>query len=279
MPPTGVTNEARVDYGIDAPGVVRNVALFGLFGIALTALGWAMPGAVGASIFITGVLMMVIGFGETAWMLYGSRRGKLHLREKLLDLVALQPSDQVLDVGCGRGLLLNGAARRLSGGKATGLDIWQKQDQSGNDPAVTLANAKAEGVEGRVEVRDGDMRQMPFPDASFDAVVSSLAIHNVPDATGREQAIREIARVVRPGGRVALLDFIHVARHANQLRELGWQDVKVSGLQFAVCPPARIVSATKPLNSGSTDWSTRSLLALCDRRPNRINPIRGRTAP
>lgn len=238
-------DQRNPDYGIDAPGVVRNLILFGLLGVALAVAGRVIRETLGLTLLITGVITAVIGFIEAGWMLYGSRIGKYRVREKLLDLVELRPTDEILDVGCGRGLVLNGAGKRLSSGHATGLDLWQKQDQSGNDPAVTLANAKAQGVAERVIVHDGDMRKMPFPDGSFDAVVSSLAIHNVPDAAGRTLAIHEIARVVKPGGRVALLDFIHVRRHADVLKDLGWQSVNVSGLQFSVFPPARIVTGTK----------------------------------
>jgi SAM-dependent methyltransferase len=241
-----MSTNPKADYGIDAPGVVRNLILLGLLGIALVVTGLTIRDYLGLTIFITGVITAIIGFGEAGWMIYGSRIGKYRVREKVLDLVELKPSDEVLDVGCGRGLVLNGAARRLTTGLATGLDLWQKQDQSGNDPEVTLANAKTEDVADRVKVQDGDMRQMPFPDASFDAVVSSLAIHNVPDAAGRVLAIHEIDRVLKPGGRAALLDFIHVRRHAEVLKNAGWQDVNVSGLQFSVFPPARIVTGTKP---------------------------------
>ena len=73
-----------------------------------------------------------------------------------------------MDVGCGRGLLLIGAAKRLTTGRAIGLDVWRRQDQAGNDPAATIANAQADGVAERVELREGDARQLPFDDQTFD---------------------------------------------------------------------------------------------------------------
>src|SRR5437660_1447109 len=80
--------------------------------------------------------------------------------------------EAVLDVGCGRGLLLNAAARRLTTGKAVGVDLWQNADLSNNRPEATLENARLEGVADRVQVKDGDARQLPFADAVFDVVVS-----------------------------------------------------------------------------------------------------------
>jgi cyclopropane fatty-acyl-phospholipid synthase-like methyltransferase len=109
-------------------------------------------------------------------MLY-DKIGKIKERERLLDLVTWEGTETVLDLGCGRGLLLVAAARRLSTGKATGLDLWQAEDLTGNQPDATMANARREGVSDRVEVTSGDMRAMPFADRSFDVVVSNVAIH------------------------------------------------------------------------------------------------------
>jgi arsenite methyltransferase len=95
-------------------------------------------------------------------MVRSSRAGKLIERDRLLDELPWRGDEWVLGVGCGRGLLLIGAAKRGTIGQAVGLDLWRKQDQAGNDPAATLANAQAEGVAERVELRDGDARQLPF---------------------------------------------------------------------------------------------------------------------
>src|SRR5204863_5674872 len=97
----------------------------------------------------------------------------------------------------------------------------------------------------RVEVHDGDMRKMFFGDASFDAVVASLSIHNIYTVEGRRQAIGEIVRVLKPGGQVALMDISHVREYADALSAAGMQDVRVSGLSFWVFPPVRTVTARK----------------------------------
>lgn len=103
--------------------------------------------------------------------------------------------------------MLIGAAKRLTTGHATGIDIWQDVDQANNSVAATLRNAELEGVS--VDVRDGDARQIPFGDATFDVVVSSLALHNIDNAKEREQALGEIARVLKPGGHAAIFDIRH----------------------------------------------------------------------
>jgi ubiquinone/menaquinone biosynthesis C-methylase UbiE len=83
-----------------------------------------------------------------------------------------------------------------------------------------------------VEVQDGDARNLPFPDASFDVVVSALVLHNIPGQEGRQQAAREMARVLQPGGQVALLGIKHTSECVRVLRESGLGDAKRSAAGF-----------------------------------------------
>jgi ubiquinone/menaquinone biosynthesis C-methylase UbiE len=109
-----------------------------------------------------------------------------------------------------------------------------------------MENARLEGAEKRIRLETGDMRKMPFAEASFDAAVASLAIHNVPDREGRSAAVKEIARVLRPGARVALLDFARTGEYLNTLRALGWTDVRRTGYSLHMFPPVRIVLGSRP---------------------------------
>src|SRR6478736_3286525 len=67
------------------------------------------------------------------------RFGKMKARDSLLDSVNIKPGDTVLDIGCGRGLLLMGAAKRVTSGHATGIDLWSNVDQLNNSRDATLA--------------------------------------------------------------------------------------------------------------------------------------------
>jgi ubiquinone/menaquinone biosynthesis C-methylase UbiE len=126
-----------------------------------------------------------------------------------------------------------------------GLRQGLEGDPNRNSASATLANAAAEGVPERVEVHEADMRKLPFADASFDAVVASLSIHNIYSVEGRREAILEMVRVLKPGGKVALMDIRHVREYAAGLLGAGMNDVKVSGLSFWIFPPVRTVTAHK----------------------------------
>jgi SAM-dependent methyltransferase len=211
-------NVTKPDYGLDAPGVIRNLILVTVIGFALWIAAvlrwWSGVITIGPVRFplgwiaiwpaITCALMAI-------WMVWDSKLGKVRDRERLLDNVQWTGAERVLDVGCGRGLMLIGAAKRLTTGKATGIDLWQAEDLTGNRPEATIENAAREGVADRVEVKTADMREIPFPDGTFDVIVSCAAIHNVYVASERRKAIVEIARVLKPGG-VAVIDDIRHGR-------------------------------------------------------------------
>jgi ubiquinone/menaquinone biosynthesis C-methylase UbiE len=143
------------------------------------------------------------------------------------------------------------AAQRLTTGRATGVDLWRSVDQSGNSLEATRRNAVAEGVADHVELHTGDMTALPFEDGVFDVVLSSLAIHNISGAAGREKAIDEAVRVLRPGGRLMIADIQATGRHQERLAKLGMNDVARRGLgwRFWWGGPwgaTRLVTATKP---------------------------------
>ena len=130
--------------------------------------------------------------------LRGRSPDEIAARAAYLDLLGIGPGEHVLEVGCGSGVVLRDVARRVApGGMAVGLDP---------SPALlTVARELADehGLADGVELREGDVRALPFGDAEFDAVLAVTTLVHVRDP---ERAISEMARVTRPGGRVAVFD-------------------------------------------------------------------------
>lgn len=114
-------------------------------------------------------------------------------------------SGRVLDAGAGSGRAAVGVLLARPRATVTGLDIYQGfWGIDDNTPERFMTNARLAGAADRAEARTGDMRDMPFGDATFDAVVSSYAI----DHLGRDErvkALTEVARVLKPRGEFLLL--------------------------------------------------------------------------
>jgi arsenite methyltransferase len=243
------TASAPPDYGLDAPRIVR-----GMFSRAAWILGIALviyfinrseyPGPAARMcgvLALIGLAFLAVG----AVMVWSSRVAKLQLRDRLLDSLTLRGDERVLDVGCGRGLLAIGAAKRLKNGKVTGIDVWNPFDLSGNSPEAVRANAKVEGVADKVRIENGDARKLVYPDNHYDVVVSSLVLHNIPELEERAQAVREMYRVLKPGGKLAIFDLFRAREYAEVLRGAGAQDVTLSKTMFLWCVPGRILTARK----------------------------------
>ena len=230
-----MSKNKQIDYGIDAPGVIRNLLLFGAAGLIAwtTVFLHLWSGDITVNVAGTGLGAGSICLAMSLWMLWDSKIGKMHSRERLLDRISWTGAEQVLDVGCGRGLMLVGAALRLRSGIATGIDVWQSEDLSGNRADAALENAAHAGLAQRVKVETADMRRMPFASESFDVIVSRAAIHNLYQPGERAQALKEIVRVLKPGGHALIDDIRHIGEYADAFARAGCADVRRSGSRIA----------------------------------------------
>lgn len=230
------------DYGIDAPGVVRGLAMAGLGSVVLAC--WARAGFAPAQLqglWFPGASWLL----SAAWMTLGSSVFKLRMRDRLIGQLQLGGHEQMLDVGTGRGMMLHAAAAKLSTGRATGIDLWRSKDQSGNTMSANVDNAKRLGVDTKLCVLSADMRELPFGDGEFDVVLSSFAVHNIDDAPGRAKAVGEMWRVLKPGGRIVIADMARTAEYAATLRELGAAGVRRDFDNCAFLLPTFVVRARK----------------------------------
>src|SRR5262245_39967625 len=124
---------AKPNYGIDAPTVLRNLSIGAGTGIIGGLVLIRYVGPIGRPFVSMG---LGCGFGGLL-LLWSSLFGKFRARDALLNSVPWRGDEQVLDVGCGHGLMLIGAAKRLTTGRATGIDIWQDVDQANNSAEAT----------------------------------------------------------------------------------------------------------------------------------------------
>ena len=187
-----------------------------------------------------------------------SFQGKLRkLRQRTINLAQLQPGEQVLDVGCGTGTLALEAARWVGReGRVTGIDPGDQQ--------IAHARAKAARRQVDIDFQVGVIEQLPFLDQTFDVVLSTLMMHHLP-APLKRQGLAEIARVLKPGGRLVIADFMHKQERTGRatrfhaggsrlqdleslLKEAGFDQLATEQLRsprFSTFPGASIVRAYK----------------------------------
>jgi SAM-dependent methyltransferase len=240
----------RGDYGVDAPaqGPIPLAGGVVLMGCLALLHRHSRPRLAAFEL-----LYSLACLATLAIYMHTTRRGKFEVWADMLQDLSLRGDEQVLDMGCGRGVVMGIVAKLVPHGHVVGLDLWTR-DQSDNRPDMTQRNLVAEGVDDRCELKTGDMLEMPFPDDSFDLVVSSMAIHNIDENNIRNherrlQAVDEAVRVLKPGGRLAIADF-WTGTYAQHLRERGLEDVQQRSLgwRFWYGPGigAGLVTATKP---------------------------------
>jgi ubiquinone/menaquinone biosynthesis C-methylase UbiE len=155
------------------------------------------------------VLHWAAGYDLLAWLLLlGKERA---FRERLVRLARLEPGQSVLDIGCGTGSLAIAAKRRLGpSGKMQGIDASVEM--------IGRARKKAGKAGVDVTFTKGVVEALPFPDADFDTVLSTLMLHHLPHAA-RQQCAREMRRVLKPGGRVLAVDFGGATRNRKSFVE------------------------------------------------------------
>ena len=210
-------------YGIDAPGVIRNLILIGA-AICCIVIFFPLVKIGSVSIDTRGLIWSGGGcvFGGVLMLAY-SLYGKFKHRDRMLNYIAWKGDEQVLDVGTGKGLLMIGAAKRLTTGKSIGIDIWNEEDLSGNNIQNALANAAIEGVSNKVEIKNENVMDMSFADDTFDVILTNMCIHNIYNIEGRKTDCKEIGRVLKTGGTAVVSDWRHVKEYNRNFRELGFQ--------------------------------------------------------
>jgi ubiquinone/menaquinone biosynthesis C-methylase UbiE len=131
-----------------------------------------------------------------AWLMSFGRIGAV--RDQTIRIAALKPGQAVLDVGCGTGVLTRLAAQAVgSTGRTVGADASPQM--------ISTARKNAARTRPPIDFRVDPIEHLPFADAEFDVVLSSLMLHHLPDDL-KERGLTEVRRVLKPSGRLVVVE-------------------------------------------------------------------------
>jgi arsenite methyltransferase len=240
----------KTGWGIDEPRSILQLAVSGILAVTVGFLVSIYAEPVNPDLARLALLVgPAVGFlilVVAAALFWSGRQGKISEMEKITADIPWGGDEVVLDLGCGRGLGMVLASKKLASGYSVGVDQWKKGHVSGNDPRSIWANARKEGVEGRVFAVKADLSHLPLVDSSVDVVLSVTSMHRLVKRKERRGAFDELVRVLKDGGRVGIIDAGSGGDYARHLRDEGMSDVSVRRLRFSSFPPFHVVLARKP---------------------------------
>lgn len=235
----------KINYGIDAPKVIRNLLAIGLALLAISFLPSNLFPPV-STFLHSSALATAISLIAGGLLMYAyAKFGKIKHRDRILNLYDWKGSEEVLDVGTGLGLLMIGAAKKLTTGKSTGIDIFNKYDLSDNTIEQLKMNVQLENVSNKAEILVGNILKTNFRDNHFDVIVSNLCLHNLYKKDERKQACIEINRILKSGAKAIISDFKNTEEYKNTFTSLGMNVQKAGTYFFSTFPPLTIIIATK----------------------------------
>jgi ubiquinone/menaquinone biosynthesis C-methylase UbiE len=165
------------------------------------------------------------------------------LRQNIADMIQYRPGEKVLDVGCGTGSLALVAKERVgSQGSVHGIDPAPRQ--------IARAQTKAARHGLAVDFQLGVVERLSFPDQTFDVIQSTFAIDHVP-ADLQRQGLREIARVLKPGGRLFILITGSVQELAAFMKDAGFTHIETGEKEYRGIGAARLYFVRGQIADGS----------------------------
>src|SRR5579872_3957194 len=151
------------------------------------------------------VLHSAASYDLLLWLITFGREKTL--REKVLRLARLKKGENILDIGCGTGTLAIAARQQVGpAGMVCGIDASPEM--------IARADKKAQKAGAQIAFKHSIVEAVPFPDAHFDVVLSTVMLHHLP-RKARQQCAAEIRRVLKPGGRLLVVDFDGAEKERN----------------------------------------------------------------
>lgn len=186
---------------------------YGYYALLKLIILWVVFGIIGLFLFLLSPIICLIVVGFDVYMisvyLISLMMTNPHSSTPLPQILTLKGDESALDVGCGLGKMQIGVAKHLTNGTVVGIDIWDKMEIRGNSPHHALENAKIEGVANRVQFERGNVLELKFPDASFDVITCASVLNNLEGKDLRAKALKEIKKILRPGGSLLFLEPLH----------------------------------------------------------------------
>ncbi len=232
-------NRSHAQYGnwVSIPLIVK-VSVASLVCCASAILLSLFPlGAVGSvlrsvSFLMAALCLAAVGYFLTARRMFADDGGGIQekILELLISFVEWDGKGRALDIGCGSGALTVKLAKRYREALITGIDYWGAN--WGYSRQLCQDNALAEGVSENTSFQRASASELPFPDETFDLVVSNLTFHEVKGGQGKPALVGEALRVLKKGGAFVLQDLFLISRYYGRiddlvgtLREAGVQQV------------------------------------------------------
>lgn len=215
--------EEKSEYGWYVKGLIMTFIPIGLFGLVLLIVGVILKNILGLILILISITIIIFFL----WPGLGMMALNITLQDEFDTVVLRMPalgkleSPRILDVGCGTGRTAIQLAKALkNGGHLYGIDIYEKLAISGNALETVNRNARLEGVEEKSTFQFGSATEIPFEKNTFDIVNVSSVLHEIHEEGGKEKALNEIHRVLKPGGYLYL----------GEWNRASWQTIVFMGL-------------------------------------------------
>jgi ubiquinone/menaquinone biosynthesis C-methylase UbiE len=209
------TQREKSNYGYTALKYFAYMGIIGFIGLCVVLVGTLLNSPLGALLMIVGIPVAFVGFWIAIsyvplYNLLFTRKSQEKIWRRITEFSDLKGNEKILDVGCGMGRASINLAKQLTTGKVIGIDIFM--GVSGTSPEPARRNAKIDGVADKVEFRHGNILNVPFKKNTFDVVNASSVLHEIHGHENQQKAIREIYRVLKPGGKFVMLEILRTPK-------------------------------------------------------------------
>ena len=209
------TQKEKPNYGYTAMKYFAYMGVIGVIGLCTVLIGTFLNPPLSMLLVIVGVPVAFVGLwiATSYVLLYNSlftRKEQEKIWKRISEFSDLRGDEKILDIGCGMGRASINLAKQLTTGRVIGIDIFR--GVSGASPEPARRNAKIEGVADKVGFRHGNILNAPFKDNTFDVVNAGSVLHEIHGDKNQQKAMREIYRVLKPGGKFVTLEILRTPK-------------------------------------------------------------------